>query len=85
MGPLQPIARDAMAAFLYRSAGQPAYSLPAVSCFTDVSRSQVYAKKMCWMKVEGISKGWPDGTYRPLQPFMGDAMAAFLQRYDATF
>ncbi len=83
--PVQPIARDAMAAFLYRFAGEPAYPMPSGSCFGDVSRSQLYAKEMCWMKSEGISQGWADGTYRPLEPVKRDAMAAFLQRYNAKF
>lgn len=77
--------RDAIAAFLYRFADQPAYTMPKGSCFTDVSRSQLFAKEMCWMKSEGISQGWADGTYRPLEPVKRDAMAAFLQRYDAKF
>ncbi len=83
--PVQPIARDAMAAFLYRFAEEPAYTMPKGSCFKDVARSQLYAKEMCWMKSEGISQGWSDGTYRPLEPVKRDAMAAFLQRYDAKF
>ncbi|MFC7375398.1 S-layer homology domain-containing protein [Brachybacterium sp. GCM10030268] len=81
--PVRPIARDAMAAFLYRFAGEPAYSMPDGKCFADVPHSTMYAKEMCWMKSSGVSKGWRDGTYRPLQPVKRDAMAAFLQRYDA--
>ena len=37
------------------------------------------------MKSGGISTDWSDGTYRPLQSVKRDAMAAFLQRYDAKF
>lgn len=37
------------------------------------------------MKSGGIYTGWSDGTYRPLQSVKRDAMAAFLQRYDAKF
>lgn len=81
--PVQPIARDAMAAFLYRFAGEPAYTAPSGRCFTDVAPDMKFADEMCWMKTEGISKGWSNGTYRPLSPVKRDAMAAFLQRYDA--
>jgi hypothetical protein len=83
--PVQPIARDAMAAFLYRFAGKPAYTAPSRACFSDVSGGRMYAREMCWMKSSGVSTGWADGTYRPLQPVKRDAMAAFLQRFNATF
>ena len=82
--PVEPIARDAMAAFLYRFSASPGYTQPA-GCFTDVPRSIMIAKEMCWMKSGGISTGWSDGAYRPLQSVKRDAMEAFLQRYDAKF
>lgn len=77
--PTEPIARDAMAAFLYRFAGRPSAS--ASSCFEDVSAGTRFATAMCWMKTAGISTGWSDGTYRPSLPVLRDAMAAFLHRY----
>ncbi|MEV8147999.1 S-layer homology domain-containing protein, partial [Arthrobacter sp. NPDC080073] len=46
--PLQSISRDAMAAFLYRMAGSPAYTPPAASPFTDVSTGQQFYKEMAW-------------------------------------
>ncbi|MFJ6042661.1 S-layer homology domain-containing protein [Brachybacterium paraconglomeratum] len=74
-----------MAAFLYRYAGKLAYSAPSSNPFRDVNRSQLFAKEMAWMKSTGISTGWADGTYRPLQSVERDATAAFLYRYDKTF
>ncbi|MDQ6740551.1 MAG: S-layer homology domain-containing protein, partial [Actinomycetota bacterium] len=61
---LTPINRDAMAAFLYRSAGSPAYTAPTVSPFKDVSPGQQFYKEMAWVSEQGISTGWtePDGT-----------------------
>ncbi|MBP2216008.1 hypothetical protein [Arthrobacter sp. CAN_C5] len=41
---LQPVNRDAMAAFLYRAAGSPAYTPPKVSPFADVSTKQLFYK-----------------------------------------
>lgn len=82
--PVQPIARDAMAAFLFRYAGSPSYSMPSGRCFIDVKRSQLFAKEMCWMRAKGVSTGWSDGTYRPLESVKRDAMAAFLYRYATT-
>ncbi|MBG6180772.1 S-layer homology domain-containing protein, partial [Arthrobacter sp. CAN_A1] len=81
--PLQSISRDAMAAFMYRMAGSPVYTPPAKSPFRDVSTSQQFYKEMAWLAEEGISTGWSDSTYRPLEPIKRDAMAAFIYRFDA--
>lgn len=83
--PTAPIARDAMAAFLYRFAGEPVFRPPTTSCFADISRDQQFATEMCWMKASGISTGWADHTYRASQSVTRDAMAAFLHRYDERF
>lgn len=83
--PLQPIGRDAMAAFLYRAAGSPTYSPPSVSPFADVTPKQQFYKEMAWLEEEGISTGWTESngkrTYRALQPINRDAMAAFIYRF----
>ena len=83
--PLESIARDAMAAFLYRHAGSPAFTAPAVSPFTDVPAGAAFYKEITWLASEGISTGWDTGAgkreYRPLSPIARDAMAAFLYRY----
>ncbi|GMA33648.1 S-layer homology domain-containing protein [Litorihabitans aurantiacus] len=78
--PNQPVARDAMAAFLYRLAGNPHYVAPSSSPFTDVTPQTQFYKEMSWLRSRGISTGWPDGTYRPLSSTNRDAMAAFLYR-----
>lgn len=83
--PLQSINRDAMAAFLYRLAGSPAYNAPRTSPFKDVSTNNQYYKEISWLNSTGISTGWSDGTFRPYEPIKRDAMAAFLYRYDAKF
>ncbi len=82
--PLQPIARDAMAAFLYRQANSPAFDAPDVSPFTDVSTDDQFYKEIAWLADQEISTGWANGdgtfSYRPLDPIGRDAMAAFLYR-----
>lgn len=82
--PVTPINRDAMAAFLYRMAGSPAYTPPAKSPFKDVTTTQQFYKEMSWLAQTGISSGWTESdgskTYRPLTPISRDAMAAFLYR-----
>lgn len=83
--PLARIARDAMAAFLYRKAGSPAYTPPASSPFTDVGPGAAFYKEITWLSSQGISTGWDVGggkrEYRPLSPIARDAMAAFLFRF----
>ncbi|GMA32786.1 S-layer homology domain-containing protein [Litorihabitans aurantiacus] len=82
--PVTPVARDAMAAFLYRLADEPDFDAPEVSPFTDVSTDNQFYKEIAWLHAERISTGWDngDGTYsfRPLEPIARDAMAAFLFR-----
>ena len=81
--PYSPIARDAMAAFLYRSKGSPAYTPPGTSPFRDVPTSHLFYTEIAWMSAEGISTGYavPGGKeYRPLNAVARDAMAAFLYR-----
>ncbi|MBE0011316.1 S-layer homology domain-containing protein, partial [Arthrobacter sp. AET 35A] len=64
---------------------EAAYTPPAKSPFRDVSTSQQFYKEMAWLADRGISTGWPDSTYRPLQPIKRDAMAAFIYRFDSAF
>ncbi|MFF2296509.1 S-layer homology domain-containing protein [Arthrobacter bambusae] len=82
--PLQPVNRDAMAAFMYRLAGSPAFTPPAVSPFADLTPQTPFYKEITWLATQGISTGWDEGngikTYRPLQPVNRDAMAAFMYR-----
>ncbi|ATG50930.1 glutamate--cysteine ligase [Brachybacterium vulturis] len=81
--PTTPIARDAMAAFVYRYAGSPDVEDPTSAVFDDVSASNQFATEIAWMRSEEITTGWPDGTYRPLAPTNRDATAAFLYRMSA--
>ena len=79
--PWEPINRDAMAAFLYRMAGEPTWDAPAASPFVDVTTKTAFYDEITWLADAGISKGWNDKTYRPLDAINRDAMAAFLYRF----
>lgn len=79
--PLSSVNRDAMAAFLYRMAGSPPHPTPTRAPFRDVQPSMKFSKEISWLASTGISLGWPDSTFRPLQPVERGAMAAFLHRY----
>lgn len=76
--------RDAMAAFLYRLAGSPAY-VPSGQTFADVTPATAFYKEIEWLASTQITTGWDerDGTktFRPLTPVNRDAMAAFLYRF----
>ena len=79
--PWEPINRDAMAAFLSRMAGEPTWDAPAASPFVDVTTKTAFYDEITWLADAGISKGWNDKTYRPLDAINRDAMAAFLYRF----
>ena len=83
--PADPVSREAMAAFLYRAAGSPAFTPPATSPFLDVSPAHRFYQAIAWMAAAGISTGTvtPAGAYyKPADPVSRDAMAAFLFRDD---
>jgi len=84
--PFNPITRDAMAAFLYRYAGNPAFTPPGSSPFTDVPTSNGFYKEITWLASTGITTGWDVGggvkEFRPYNNITRDAMAAFLYRYN---
>jgi len=81
------VSREAMAAFLYRLAGSPAFTPPATPTFADVGRGHPFYAAVEWLAARGITTGTPqpDGTvrYAPGSPVSRDAMAAFLHRFDA--
>lgn len=84
---LENINRDAMAAFLFRLAeleGDPsvrAYTPPPTSPFTDVAEDNMFYKEIAWLNGQGISTGWEDKTFRPLDSINRDAIAVFLYRF----
>ena len=82
--PLQSVSREAMAAFMYRLAGSPAYTPPKTPVFADVKTTHPFYKEISWLAAKGISTGWAqqNGTkvFRPGTVVSRDAMAAFLYR-----
>ncbi len=80
-GPLQPIQRDAMAAFLYRLAGSPQFAAPATSPFTDITPTDQFYKEVTWALSKRVTTGWSDGGYHPTEAISREAMAAFLHRF----
>jgi hypothetical protein len=81
--PGDTVRRDAMAAFMYRLAGSPAFTPPATSPFADVATSHPFYREIAWLAARDISTGWvADGRrwYRPDETIARDAMAAFMYR-----
>ncbi len=79
------VSRQAMAAFLYRLAGRPAFTPPATSPFADVRVGDPFYAEIAWLAQSGVSTGWSmaDGSvqFRPGEAVSREAMAAFLYRF----
>ncbi len=81
--PSVSVSRDAMAAFMYRFAGEPEFTPPVTSPFLDVPTSHQFYTQITWLASTGISTGWVvtgGAEYRPSVSVSRDAMAAFLYR-----
>ncbi|AOZ72140.1 hypothetical protein BK816_01545 [Boudabousia tangfeifanii] len=90
--PFDLVKRDAMAAFLERFVKAfPEKVSPAVAPetlsldkindpFVDVPEGMLHEDAMKWIYAAGVATGWPDGTYRPLEPVSREAMIAFIYR-----
>ena len=79
--PMADVSRQAMAAFMYRFAGSPAFTTPATSPFNDVATDSPFYAEVTWMADQGISAGYPDGGFHPLANVSRQAMAAFMYRF----
>jgi dienelactone hydrolase len=74
--PSDVVARDQMAAFMWRMAGQP--DIPPSCGFSDEDRITTWARQgACWLAVAGITNANP---YAPTGAVTREQMAAFLWR-----
>ena len=81
--PLNPVNRGSMAAFMYRLAGSPAWSPPAVSPFVDVKTTDTFYSAITWLAYQKITVGWEQGGqwyYLPNNAVNRGSMAAFMYR-----
>jgi hypothetical protein len=81
--PSAPVNRGSMAAFLYRLAGSPLYTPPAVSPFADVPVKHLFYKPINWLYDNGITVGVTvNGKlhYQPSNAVNRGSMSAFLYR-----
>lgn len=79
--PLASTNRDAMAAFLYRLAGSPAFAAPEQPPFRDVAPTSAFAREIAWAGTQKIIAGYADGTYRPVAPMTRAEMAMAIYRF----
>jgi DNA-binding beta-propeller fold protein YncE len=79
--PALPVTRATMAAFLYRSVGEPAFVPPGTASFSDVPTSHAFFHEIEWLVSIDVTGGFDDGTYRPGSAVTRQSMAAFLHRF----
>lgn len=84
----QAVTRQDMAAFLRRLANlmgdESAEESNEYTCdFKDVTEETSHAKDIAWLAETGITKGYPDNTFRGMEPVRRQDMAAFLRRLAA--
>jgi hypothetical protein len=81
--PSVAVTRQAMSAFMARLAGATLPATCAASPFSDVPTSHPFCREITWMRENGISLGFADGTYRPSADVTRQAMSAFMFRLHA--
>src|SRR5699024_716478 len=74
------VTREAMAAFLYRTEGQPSSDTSILREYSDVDSSSQFAPAIAWFVGSEISQGYDDDTFRPRTSVTRESMAAFLYR-----
>jgi hypothetical protein len=79
--PGQSVNRGAAAKYLYGMAGSPAgpHANPG---YSDVKPNHLFYKEIAWFASEGISAGYPNGTFGPGAPVSRQAMGKFLHLFD---
>jgi hypothetical protein len=78
--PADAVSRQAMSAFLYRLAGEPAFTPPVTPTFTDVATSNPFFLEVEWMNAEGITTGFGGGLFKPSAAVSRQSMSAFMFR-----
>jgi hypothetical protein len=78
--PTNTSTRQAISAFFYRLEGEPPFTPPATPTFPDVPLTHPFYDEIEWMVAEGITGGFPDGTFRPTATVTRQTISAFFYR-----
>lgn len=78
-GPVAAAALALVVALLVGLVGAPG-ALAVTPTFSDVGPGHPFLAEIEWMAAEGMTTGYPDGTFRPAEPVTRQAFAAFLYR-----
>ena len=78
--PTAAMSRQAMAAFLYRYAGDGWTPEAGTQSFTDVAPGHPFYVAVEWMAEVGLAEGYADGSFGATRPVSRQATAAFLHR-----
>ena len=77
--PTNPVSRQAMASFLWRSEGSPGGPFPNPG-FWDIGPGHPFALQIAWMSDAELTTGFRDGSFRADTTVSRQATAAFLWR-----
>ncbi len=79
--PGSPVTRQAVASFIYKFAGSPAFTAPATPTFSDVPTTHRFYTEIEWLAQSGIAGGYADGTFKPSGVVSRQAVASFLYKF----
>lgn len=79
--PRQDVTRREFAAFMYRAMGEGWTPATGAEGFPDIPSSDYAAVPAAWMKEQGLSIGYKDGTFRPDRTISRVEVAIMLHRF----
>jgi hypothetical protein len=78
--PTLTVSRQVLASFLWSYDGHPAVTLPSPPTFADVPATYAFVTPIEWAAAEGLTGGYPDGTFRPITAVSRQSVAVILYR-----
>jgi len=78
--PAGSVTRQAMSAFMFRLAGSPSFTPPVAPSFPDVPTAHPFFAEIEWLASEGVTTGFANGTFRPVEAVTRQSMSAFMFR-----
>ena len=79
-GPEKPITRAMVVTILHRIAGQPRPQ--EANAYSDVPENVWYTAAVNWASEQGLTAGYPDGTFQPDRKITREEFAVMLYRYE---